>query len=88
MSTLLRKSDVLRHFGNNNAKVGRAFAPVVPPNGISRVAVHNWPELVPELRARQLLDLYPELRAFTLDPVTLLTAEEMRAKLAAQDGQP
>lgn len=84
MSFLLRKADVVRHFGNNMAAVGRAFAPLEPPAGLSRVSVKKWPELVPELRARQLLELYPELREYVLDPVTRLTAREMRARLGAQ----
>lgn len=79
MSHLLRKADVLARFGNNNAAVARAFNPP-----ISRVAVRKWPELVPELRARQLLDLYPELRECVLDPVTRLTTAEMRLRLGAQ----
>lgn len=76
---LLRKADVIRHFGGNKAAVGRAC-------GITRIAVHNWPDLVPELRARRLLDSHPELKDLLLDPVTRLTATEMRARIQREDG--
>lgn len=78
MSYLLRKADVVGHFGNNYAAVGRAFTPP-----ITKVAVRNWPEIIPELRARQLIDTYPELKELLLDPVTLLTAKETRLRLGA-----
>ena len=81
MSYLLRKKDVVHHFGDNMAAVGRAFEPIVP-GGLTKVAIRSWPELVPELRARQLCDQYPELRELLLDPVTLLTTSEMRERLA------
>lgn len=78
MPILLRKSDVLPFFGNNQAAVARDFDPQ-----ISRIAVHRWPDLVPELRARQLLDRHPELRDYVLDPVTGLNAVETRERLQA-----
>lgn len=85
MAHLLRKADVLAYFGNNCAAVGRAFAPAnVAGRALSKTAVRNWPEFVPELRARQLLEGYPELRDLVVDPVTRLTAREMRARLAGQ----
>ena len=88
MSYLLRKADVLQHFGNNAAAVGRALVSPDKPKGISRIAVRAWPDLVPELRARQLLEAYPDLRALVLDPVTLLTAQEMRERIVELKEQP
>lgn len=89
-AVLLRKSDVVTFFGNM-AEVGRAFATTSNNKALSKVAVHAWGDLLPELRARQLLDGYPGLRDFVLDPVTRLTAAEMRQRLSpeapAQEGQ-
>lgn len=84
MSYLLRKSDVVTHLGGSFASVGRAFAPILG-KPMSKVAVRKWGELVPELRARQLLEHYPSLKEFVLDPETRLTAAEMRAKLREAD---
>ena len=72
-----------------NGQVGRAFAATTHGRPLTKTAVRNWPELeedgqpglVPELRARQLLDAYPDLRAFALDPITRLTPSEMRLKI-------
>lgn len=87
MSNLLRKSDVVAHFGQNYAEVGRAFIPILD-KPLTKVAVRQWGELVPELRARQLLEQYPELREFVLDPITRLSAREMRERLGADAGDP
>jgi hypothetical protein len=84
MSYLLRKSDVVAHFNDNFAAVGRAFEPITG-KALTKVAVRQWPELVPELRARQLLEQYPELREFVLDPITRLSAAEMRERLGQED---
>lgn len=67
---LLPKTAVIKHFGGSMAAVGRAFAATTHRGALTRVAVRNWPAMVPELRARQLLDAYPELAAFVLDPIT------------------
>lgn len=80
MSTLLRKSDVVAHFGGTFAGTARAFEPILD-KPLSRAAVRQWPEVVPELRARQLLDHYPELKDLVLDPGTRLTLREMRERL-------
>lgn len=86
MSTLqLRKSDVVAHFGGTFAGTARAFAPVIG-QPLSRNAVRQWPDIVPELRARQLLDHYPELQDLVLDPGTRLTLREMRQRLGAATG--
>lgn len=78
---MLRASDVVAHFGGSCAATARAFAPITG-SALSRNAVRQWPELVPELRTRQLLDHYPELRDLVLDPHTMLTLREMRRRLA------
>ena len=78
MSILLRKSVVLALFGGNHAAVGRDFTPP-----ISRVAVLNWPEFLPELRARQLLERHAELKQDVVDPETGLSLREMRERLGA-----
>lgn len=82
MSYLLRRDDVIAHFGNNRAAVGRAFVPIIG-RALTKAAVRQWPELVPPLRARELVEQYPELRELLLDPVTRLTRREMRDRLAA-----
>lgn len=41
------KSDVLRYFDHNMAKVGRAL-------GVGRATVHKWGDLVPPLAAARL----------------------------------
>lgn len=77
MAILLRKSDVLDLFNGNHAAVGRDFNPA-----LSRVAVLKWPEFVPELRARQLLDRHPRLKELQVDPETGLSLREMRERLS------
>lgn len=82
MAYLLRKSDVVTHFGGSFAATGRAFAPILGNGkGLSKVAVLKWSEMLPELRARQLIEQYPDLREFLLDPITRLSAREMRERL-------
>jgi len=76
MRPLIRKSDVLGLYDGNHAAVARAFTPP-----LSRVAVRNWPDYVPELRARQLLEIHPELRDFVLDQETGMTPRQMRERL-------
>lgn len=66
----LRKADVVRYFDGNMATVGRAFVATTHRKALSRIAVFNWPDLLPELRARQLLEAYPDLGRFVLDPIT------------------
>jgi len=83
MTTLLRKADVVAFFGNSYAKTARAFEPFLD-KPLSRNAVRQWPDIVPELRARQLLDHYPDLKAYVLDPVTRLTTIETRERLQAR----
>jgi hypothetical protein len=85
MRYLLRKTDVIAYFDHNMAAVGRAFEPITG-KALTKGAVRLWPDLVPELRARQLLEQYPALQEFVLDPVTLLTAQEMREQLATGMG--
>ena len=48
---------------------------------MSRVSVGRWKEIIPELKARKLLDHYPELREYVLDPATGLSLRDMRARL-------
>lgn len=92
MSFLLRKSDVVAFFNGNMAEVGRAFAATTHGKPLTKTAVRLWPDededgqpgLVPELRARQLLETYPDLREFVLDPITRLTPAETRARLAGR----
>lgn len=84
MSSLLRKRDVVGHFGGSYAAVARAFQETTHGRALSRVAVRNWPDVVPELRARQLVEGFPDLRAFLLDPITMLTASEMRERLTTK----
>lgn len=81
---LLRSKDVIAHFEGNHAAVGRAFAATSHGQALSRVAIRKWPEFVPELRARQLIERYPELRELVVDPVTRLSAREMRERLAGE----
>ena len=80
MSIQLRKKDVLAHFGNNCAEVARAIT-TIQGFPISRVSVGRWKEIIPELKARKLLDHYPELREYVLDPATGLSLRDMRARL-------
>lgn len=82
MKTLLRSADVVAHFGPTNGHTARAFIPIIG-RPLSKNAVRQWGEYVPELRARQLLDHYPNLRELVLDPVTRLTPAETRARLSA-----
>ena len=50
---LLRKSDVVKHFGNSNRAAGEL--------GLSRQAILQWGRYVPELTARRILDAFPVL---------------------------
>lgn len=84
MSIRLRKSDVVRHFGNNMAEVGRACISPDRPNGINRISVRAWGEFVPELTARRLVERYPDLRDYVVDPETGLTLQQMREALKAE----
>jgi hypothetical protein len=54
--------------------VGRAFAATTHKKALVRQAVRQWDEYVPEHRARQLLDVYPDLRNLLLDPISLRPA--------------
>jgi len=71
MSTILRTSNVLAYFGGNRGEVARAFSPP-----LTRQAIRQWGEFVPELRARQLLEKHPDLQAAVLDPDTGRTRME------------
>lgn len=46
---LVRKDDVISYFGNR-VKTAQAF-------GISPSAITSWPDYIPEVRARQLLEM-------------------------------
>lgn len=46
---LVRKDDVIAYFGNR-VKTAQAF-------GISPAAITSWPNYIPEVRARQLLEM-------------------------------
>lgn len=83
MSNLLRKTDVVRFFGDNMAATARACVSPRKPKGLSRVAVVRWGEYVPELTAIRLLENYPALREFVVDPASGLTLQEMRNAVAA-----
>lgn len=93
MTTLLRKQDVVAHFGPTNGHTARAFIPIIG-RALSKNAIRQWPDYVPELRAMQLLKQYPELQELVLDPSTRLTLREMRERLkrpaeqSAMTGQP
>lgn len=80
MKTLLRKTDVVAFFGPTNGHTARAFIPIEGA-ALSKNAVRQWPEFVPELRALQLLKQYPGLQDLVVDPVTRLTRTEMRERL-------
>ncbi len=82
MKTLLRKKDVVAFFGPTFGHTGRAFTPILG-KPLSKNAVRQWPDFVPELRALQLLKQYPALQDLVLDPVTRLTRVEMRERLNA-----
>lgn len=83
MKTLqLRKKDVVAYFGGTYAATARAFEPAIG-SPLSKNAVRQWQDIVPELRARQLLDYYPDLRDLVLDPSSRLTLREMRQRLGA-----
>jgi hypothetical protein len=68
---LLPKAAVVSYFGGNMAAVGRAFVPTTHREKLSRIAVLRWGQYVPEPRARQLLDVYPDLHNLLLDPISL-----------------
>jgi hypothetical protein len=46
----MQKSEALAHYNNSQAELAKAC-------GVTRSAVHQWPELIPELQARWLDDL-------------------------------
>lgn len=81
MSIQLRKKDVLAYFGNNGAAVARAIT-AIQEQPMSRVSVSRWKDIIPELKARKLLDAYPELKECVLDPTTGLSLRDMRERLA------
>lgn len=61
-----------------------ALAELLPPNprtgeAYNKSQVGRWGELLPELQSRQLVERFPELRDYVLDPVTGLSIAEMRA---------
>lgn len=82
MTILLRKTDVVAFFGPTNGHTARAFEPILG-KPLSKNAIRQWPEYVPELRAMQLLKHYPALEELVLDPATRLTLREMRDRLKA-----
>ena len=52
---LLRKSDVVKKFGNSNRAAGEL--------GLTRQAILQWGRYVPELTARRIMDAFPDLAA-------------------------
>lgn len=73
----IRKADVLEAFSGVGAQVATLL-------GINRVSVYGWGEYVPELSARRLLELRPDLQDLVVDPATGLSLREMRRRLAAE----
>lgn len=71
---LLPKVAVVRYFGGSMGAVGRAFLRTTHRKPLVRQTVRLWGEYVPEHRARQLLDVYPDLKALLLDPISLRPA--------------
>lgn len=71
----IRKDDVLEAFDGVGAHVAALLS-------IHRVSVYGWGEFVPELSARRLLELRPDLQDLVVDPATGLSLREMRRRLA------
>lgn len=82
MTILLRKSDVFERFGGTAPKVALAFAPFLD-KPLARQAPLQWGEFLPELRARQLIEHYPDMKDLVVDPKTGLSLREMRSRLIA-----
>lgn len=78
MSRKILKKDVVAYFGTM-AEVARAFDPP-----LTRQAVNRWPEHVPELRARQLIEKIPDLQLFLSDPARW--RDRALARLSARCG--
>ena len=76
MPILLRKADVLRRF-RTYAGVARAFVPILG-HPLTRQAPTMWGEYIPELRARELIEYYADLRDDLVDTSTGLSAREVR----------
>lgn len=57
---MIRKSDLMLVFGSHSA-IGRAFAPANGGEPITRSAVGQWEEEIPELREFQVRKLYPDI---------------------------
>jgi hypothetical protein len=70
----IKTADALSLFDNSPTALGRAFAPP-----ISRWAVHQWGEYMPELRARQLVERRPEAAAYIEGPDGVTPAERAAA---------
>lgn len=84
----LRTSDVKAALGLTNNSALAALLPPNPSTGrpYNKSQVGRWGECLPELQSRQLVDQFPALRDHVLDPVTGMSAIEMRAKVSLGEG--